>query len=373
MEFVNGTFLHIVYMNTLTRGAALSALFFLCIGILFSAHNAHAQQSAGVRIIPAMIEEGADPGDTFEERITVTNVSEETQTYYVGVRDISGVRNENQPIFAEEGMERTGFELSEWVTFEEESFTLGPNEETSFPIQIQVPDNASPGSHFGGIFVTVEPPRLRTIGAGIGYNVGSIISIRISGDIIESARIRSFATDRLVYSEPNVTFTTRVENAGNVLVRPRGLIEVTNMFGRDVGDVIVNDGAGGVFPGTTRSFAATWEGDGMGFGRYEAVVALAYGEEGRRSTIDATMSFWILPLNIILPILGVLILIIAGLYIAIRLHIRNSVQRVTTRGGRRVVMQRRRRDRASSKLVMVAIALLVTVLLFLIGILVLFT
>jgi hypothetical protein len=352
----------------------VSRSFFLFLALLayFLLHaTAHAQQSAGVEIIPATIEESADPGEVLERTIQITNISDETKTYFFGVRDISGVANENQPIFAEPGLEKTGFELSEWVELPSEPLTLAPAEKQTFLIRINVPNDASPGSHFGGIFASVEAPRLRTIGAGVGYEVGAIVSIRISGDIVESARIRSFSTEKLIYSEPNVSFVTRVENSGNVLVRPRGPLTIQNMFGKEVATVSVNDSLGGVFPGTERSFTSSWTDDGIGFGRYQAIVALAYGEPGRISSIDATVSFWILPLRIILPILGILTLIILILYVVVRLHIRNSLERLSTRGGRRVV-HRRRRDTGTSKLVLVTISLLATVVIFLMGLLILF-
>lgn len=349
-----------------------AAFFLFSLFIFFSfTLSAEAQQTSGVKLLPATIEQSADPGEVINKTISITNTSDQEKTFYFGVKDISGVQNENQPIFARDGLEKTGFELSTWVSLPEEPITLAPDQEGSFDVVITVPDDATPGSHFGGIFASVEAPKLRTIGAGVGYEVGAIISIRISGDVIENARIREFSTDKLIYSSQNVEFTTRVENSGNVLIRPVGPIAIRNMFGKDVGSVVVNASQGGVFPGTERTFTTTWEGDGIGFGRYQAVTALAFGEVGSINTIDASVSFWILPMNIILPILGILLLAILILYVVVRLHIRNTVERLSTKGGRRVV-HRRRKDSGTSKLVLVTIALLATVVIFLMGLLILF-
>lgn len=359
-------------VHLLSRGFLLFTLLAFFVFLVASLPNTgHAQQTAGVKLLPATIEESADPGTVIEEDIEITNTSDEEKTFYFGVRDISGVKNENQPIFAEAGLEKTGFELSSWVTLPNEPITLAPGEASSFPITILVPENASPGSHFGGIFASVEAPRLRTIGAGVGYEVGAIISIRVAGDTVESARIREFSTDKLIYSEQTVEFTARIENSGNVLMRPIGPVSIQNMFGREVGSVVMNPNRGGVFPRTERTFKATWEEEGVGFGRYQAIVAMAYGDAGRINSIDASVSFWILPLNIILPVLGILTLVILILYVIVRLHIRNTVQRLSTRGGKRVV-HRRRRDTGTSKLVLVTIALLATVVIFLMGLLILF-
>jgi hypothetical protein len=56
-----------------------------------------------------------------------------------------------------------------------------------------------------------------------------------------------------LYQAPNVAFTAIVANEGNVLLRPRGPIDVTNMFGQKVGEVIMNDQAAAIFPGTART------------------------------------------------------------------------------------------------------------------------
>lgn len=349
-----------------------SYLFFVFLFLFFSVpiQFVSAQSSTGVELKPSVIEEGVDPGGQISEVLSITNQSSVPQTYYLQAKDISGVDDAGTPIFADPGAEVTGFELSAWLVFPQEGFTLNPQESIQVPLQINVPQSATPGSHFGGIFVTVEPPRLREVGAGISFEVGAIISIRISGDAEEDARIREFSTDRMLYSKPDVTFVTRVENPGKVLIRPRGPLEINNMFGKRVGFLVVNDSQGGVFPGTTRRFETKWTGEGVAFGRYQAIAGLVYGQPGSQSTVSATLSFWILPLNIILPVLGVLSLIVLILYLGIKVYIRRTLDELSTTAGRRVV--RRRRDNGISRLMVVAITLLLTTTLFLVGLLIFF-
>jgi hypothetical protein len=219
------------------------------------------------------------------------------------------------------------------------------------------------------VFASVEPPRLRQTGAAVGYEVGSIISIRVNGDVIENARIRSFATDKLVYGSPNVIFTTRVENPGTVLIRPRGPLEIYNMFGKRVDLLTVNDSKGGVFPRTTRAYETVWKSEDLMIGRYQGVVALIYGEEGRETTVSAAVSFWILPANIIVPIVGILAFIVVAVYFGVRLHIKRTLDQYQGRTTRTVY---RRSDRGITRLTMVAFGMLAAVTLFLIGLLVLF-
>lgn len=348
------------------------SLFILSIGLLLPLHLSLAQAVSGVKIEPGIIEDSADPNDVLEESLTITNSGDTEQTFYLVKKDIRGVEGNGVPLFAEEGAELTGYELSSWITISEEPVILRPEESTTVPFTITVPENAGPGSHFGGVFVTIRPPRLRQSGASVGYEVGAIISIRISGDVIESARIREFSTDKLVYSTPNVSFLVRVENPGNVLIRPRGPLEINNMFGKRVALMVMNDTLAGVFPGTIRSFEMKWEGEGVAFGRYQAIVGLVYGEAGRQSTVSATVSFWILPAKIILPILGGLALVVLVLYLGVKLYIRRTLNELSTSRGVRRVARRQRRDAGISRLAVVAVTLLAVTAIFLIGLLVLF-
>lgn len=347
-------------------------LLFFVLGLFFVFLTpVYAQKTAGIELKPSTIEEGADPGQVLDRTISLTNLSDSEQTYYLVSKDISGVENEGTPIFADAGAEVTGFELSTWISYATESIKLAPKASVDVPIKITVPKNASPGSHFGGIFVTVQSPKLRESGAGIAYEVGSLISIRIAGDVLESARIREFSTEKLLNSSADVKFLARVENPGNVLIRPRGLLEINNMFGKRVGFLPVNDSRAGVFPGTTRPFQVTWHDEGLAFGRYQAILGLVYGETGRQSTVSATVSFWVLPIKILIPVFGILSLVILVVYLGVKLYIRRTLDQLSTSQGRRTTVKRRK-DTGISRLMVVAVTLLVTTILFLVALLLLF-
>lgn len=316
-------------MRTMTRFApyALGAgllFIFVCTPIFNAAAQSGTENSAGVRISPAIVEERIDPGSTFSGMLNVTNLESATRTFYVLVRNIKSLGPDGQPVFAKEG-EPTGFELSDWVTAGTDSITLAAGEEGHISFAINVPTNASPGGHFGGIFLSAEPPKQRTTGAGVGYQVGTIMNLRIGGNIVEDAQIREFSTDKLLYSAAEVSFTVEVENQGNVLVRPRGPIDITDMFGKKVATIRINDDGAAVLPNARREFRATWEGDGLFFGRYQSLVGLVYGEDGRK-TISSAASFWILPLRIILPVGGGILLLILLVYSLMKWYLRRRIE-----------------------------------------------
>lgn len=349
---------------SLRRFFFFSLFLFLLTAPLF---GAHAQSGAGIGLRPATIEGPANPGEVQVHKVGVTNLSNVTQTYYLFTRDIIGVEGAGVPIFADENAEKTGFELTQWLSLDTAEITLNPGEEKEVTITINVPPNATPGSHFGGMFVSLEPPRMRSTGAAVGYEVANIISIRVAGDAVENAQIRSFSTGNFIYGKPEVDFTARIENKGTVLVRPIGPLEIYNMFGKRVAMLTMNENKGGVFPGAERTFDITWTHDGPGFGRYQAVLSMVYGDQGRQATISSTASFWILPMNIILPALGVLVVLLLVAYISVKLYIRNAIRGV---GHRRIV--RRRRSGGMSALLLVVVVMLAVTALFLVVLLLLF-
>lgn len=315
---------------------------------------------AGIGLSPATIEGGAIPGETQVHQTGVTNLSSVRQTYYLFTRDISGVEEGGVPIFADENAEKTGYELTQWVTLNTQEITLDPGEKIDIEITIAVPENATPGSHFGGVFVSMQPPRLRSTGASVGYEVANIISIRVAGDAVESAQIRSFSTGNFIYGKPIVDFSANIENKGTVLVRPVGPLEIYNMFGKRVAILTFNESKAGVFPQTDRKFDITWENENPGFGRYQAILSVVYGDKGRQSTISSTASFWILPMNIILPALGVLGFILLVAFIAVKMYVNKTIRSIS--GTTRRVVRRRRLGGMSAVLLVMVVMLIVTAL-----------
>jgi len=347
----------------------LRLLLFIFLALnLFSLQNAHAQ--AGIGLSPAVIEEPMEPGESREFTIEVSNLSNSDQEYYLYKRDIEGVRPGGVPVFARENSEITGYELTQWIDMDIETVIIPVGGQENITFTLNVPDEASPGSHFGGIFISVDPPRLRENGAAVGYEVANIISIRVAGDAVESAKIRQFSTSKYFYGSTNIEFLVRIENDGNVLVRPTGPLEVNNMFGKRVALLVFNDTLAGVFPNTARDFNISWQDESPGFGRYEAILSPGYGSEGTKYTISSTVTFWILPMNIIGPAAIFLAIVLIAIYVGVKLYVRRKVAVMSAGTTRRLVRNRRRGE---FPLLMVFVAMLMVTALFLIILLLLFS
>ncbi len=327
------------------------------------------ENSAGVSVSPAIIEqdEQVNPGNSYEYSITVKNLNNNVQTFYLSTRNIVDMQG-GTPIFSESN-EKTGMEMSEWIKLPVDQITLQPGGSERVVFKMDVPGDATPGSHFGSIFVSVDPPEIEKSGAAVGYKVANIVIARVAGDVTDSANIRQFATKRFFHGSKNVDFAVRMENLGNVLVKPTGPVEITNMLGQKADMIIFNEEQASVFPKKIREYQFNWTGEGTGFGRYEALISVVYGENGAKKTLTSTVSFWILPMNIILPALGVLAFILLVTFVFVKLYIKRTLAHLSHGQGR--IVRKRRKQGLPATLLLTVVMLTVTAV-FMIALLVLF-
>lgn len=300
----------------------------------FPAGVSHAQSAPdamNIKVQPALFEQTVNPGDQFSTSIQVTNPGTVARQFTVGVEDISGMQGSGEPIFTTSSVPVYG--VSSWVVLGSTSITLPAGGSVVVPFTITVPKNAGPGGHYGAIFISAGATRPSSNGSGLGYEVGALIELRIAGDATEQAEIKEFATDKSIYQSPSVTFTASVSNEGNVLLQPRGPIDVTNMFGQKVGTVVLNDAGASIFPGTQRSFNVTWAGDGFAFGQFNAVATLNYGDTENK-TVSASTSFWVIPFVPILALLFSIIFFILIFVWAVKAYVRKRVNAMIGKSGR---------------------------------------
>lgn len=319
-------------------------LFFLLSFFFYAFAPAQAQPRVGIKISPVKVEELAEPGETVAGQLKVTNLDSQSKVLYAYLKDFKAGGESGRPVLLPPGSE-SGPYLATWIDIPRKGFEFGPGEEKVIPFTINVPENAGPGGHYGGIYFGTEPPRLRIDGAdkGAGMSIsqqaGSLVLLHIKGDVHEEARIREFTTDKNVYSTPfNVGFMSRIENRGNVHIKPFGAIDITNMFGSKVASITVNERGGNILPDSVRRFnKASWQGNN-GFGRYKAVLGLTYGipadqgGQGKKS-LYAEKVFWIIPWNIVIPVLLGLIFVTAVFILSVKLYKNRVVKQVMSRAG----------------------------------------
>jgi hypothetical protein len=355
---------------------------FLLFFVVFTADNYANAQSVGIRISPTKTEETVNPGDVLNRFIKVKNESDAPKTLYAYLRDFKAEGENGSAKLISPGAE-PGPYLSSWLDITSEGIEFNAGEEKTINFNINVPVSAGPGGYYGAVVFGTRPPKLqggneeKGAAMSIAQQTASLILIQVRGDVDESADIREFSTKKQFYSLPfNVEFLTRIEATGNVHIKPRGEIKITNMFGKDVASIVFNDKGSNILPKSIRRFEDAWSGK-RGFGKYKASVILSFGtsaEDGGqgKQTLYQEIYFWILPWKIIIPVLLSLIFLIILISLLLKFYKNKAVKNAMRQIG---VMQARygsKNNNPAFKLHLTIVITIFILLIFLISIIVYF-
>lgn len=250
----------------------------IIIFLLFSPKFINAQEGRSISVVPPKFELFSNPGDIVTERIKITNNSGVVSTYSILIEDFGSTGEEGQVVLEEEGAD-TKYSLASWIEPSEREIILQPNEEKTLVFNINVPRDAEPGGHYASLLLqsAVDQNKANEGGAAaqVSQRIGSLVLLRVSGNINESAQIETFEAPARSQAGP-VNFTLRVKNDGNVHIRPKGTIIITDLFGRKV-DELPLEGAN-VLPGATRKMDTSWEKVNL-LGSYTATLVATYGQQ----------------------------------------------------------------------------------------------
>lgn len=288
---------------------SVSLLFFL----FYIYQPAHAQVGKAVTIIPPKFELFSNPGDTIVEKIKVQNESDSPLTFSVVVEDFTTSGEEGQVVL--EGEDTSTYSLARWIEPETKDLILQPNEERSINFLINVPRDAEPGGHYASILFSTGADQDVPGSAVVAQRIGSLILLRVSGNVNEQANIESFSVPG--YSEKGpVNFSLRVKNEGNVHVRPEGTYVIQNLFGNKIAEIPLD--SRNVIPGSIRKMDTLWDQQRL-FGRYKVTLFSTYGEGSQKKALTAASTFTVASKTaivlisvIVVALLGIIITLISG-------------------------------------------------------------
>jgi len=265
-------------------------------------NKASAQPSLGdqgLTISPFLLERKMEKGQSTDEIIDITNTSGNSLPVNITINDFLPVGEDGQQVFLDPGKGDPHYSLSSWINVTSSPKpVLSPHEKTSIHFTITAPQDAEDGGHYGAILFSFQPGQLSGTAVAVQQKLGAIILVKL-GKANEAGQITEFSAEHSFYNYPPVNFVTRFKNLGNVHVAPRGGITITNMFGRKVATVNVNENANNVLANSERQFKSMWA-DSFGFGPYTASLKLVYGDSGQVETASTT--FWVIPWKLTLGV-----------------------------------------------------------------------
>ena len=261
--------------------------------ILFLAPVFSIAQSRRIAVSPLSFEFTIERGGSDGDHVQVLNPSyEDDVTVDMRVEDMFPEGEEGRVILRSPEEDLEAMALSSWISFEPEEFSLEPRENKHVRFTIDVPENANPGGHYGGIVAGTGQSEIEGTGVGITQRIASLLLLTVSGEMEEDLSVVDFETSQNYYEYGPVEFNTRFKNEGTVHLRPDAEIIIEDLLGREVDRVSIEPRS--VLPDAIRRIGTDWNQYNLWGLRYTARVTGIYGEEGQPLESEE-VHFWAFP------------------------------------------------------------------------------
>jgi hypothetical protein len=302
-------------MNCLKKTILKSFILGVALAASFNFALAQQQPAAeGITISPPLKDITVNPGEVNEQKIQITNPTNNLIELYPSVMNFQSSGEGGEPKFYPASDESSKFSLAHWIKFTQTKVVLTPQQVVEFAYTITVPQDAEPGGHYGVVFLATQPPTSDTqvSQVSIASMVGSLVLLRVPGDIVERGNLDEFSAPWF-YFKPPVPFATFFSNKGNIHFKPEGEITIRNWQGKEVDRININPTNGNILPDSRRNFEVKWAAPAAPFwkipvGRFSADLRAVYGQSDQ--TLGSKIYFWIIPWWVIIAALIALLIII---------------------------------------------------------------
>ena len=174
-----------------------------------------------------------NPGVRVRDRVVLENRSQRRQTYDIYAADATSVGG----AFALSGVDAAPTDVGRWLQVPARKVVLRPGESRTFAFAVEVPANATPGDHAGGI---VALPRA-TQGADSSsnvqlrarYGVGVRVYVTVNGPLDPGLTVSKLTLDlpgglgSAFLGADSATVSYQVANSGNVTLAPKSSGQAT--------------------------------------------------------------------------------------------------------------------------------------------------
>ena len=286
-------------------------------------------------VSPVFFDLTGDPGTTITTKVRIRNNTNSPIPIKLGVEKIVGDQNGN--ITLKDNNDQT---LS-WIKFTESSIVTKPLEWTDVPLTIDIPKDAAYGYYWEVSFSQDKNSPLAKTGVSLtGAAAVPILLNVIKPGAKAEAKIVDFSVKNFITEYLPTDFTVKVQNTGNIHVKPHGNIFISDGRNKDLAIIDVNSGLGNVIPNSSRIFTASWN-DGFlveqtvlqdgqpkldkngkpmqtlqinwnkltsfRIGKYTANLVLVFDNGKRDVPLQSTITFWVFPYKA-LAVIGIAVI-----------------------------------------------------------------
>jgi hypothetical protein len=335
-------------------------LFSFCAYLLVGAFVNAQTPTPGLNITvsPPVIELNAKPGDKINERFRVRNNQSTPVSLKIDVKKLSSDSTSGEPIPAEPTKDD---EFISWMNVDPAEVEVNPSEWQDVNFSLDIPQNAAYGYYYVLRIAPSDQTTVKGTGAAIKGQVLVVVLLNVVKDGAKAkADLVEFKPDVFVSEYLPVTFTAKVNNSGNIHVKPSGNIFIRSFHQKDVAILDINAGKQTVLPGGSRTFTSTWN-DGFivrepvvengtakvdksgkpitkitinwdklthfRIGPYTATLLMVYDDGKRDATIEGTTTFWLIPYTAIIVIVVTLVILILVIRFLLKWYIRRELRK----------------------------------------------
>jgi hypothetical protein len=277
-----------------------------------------------------------EPGEVFQDEIAVWSHGLDSMTLYSSItsfKQIEGFPGTSVPLYEDE-ITIDHLSAKDWVSGVPYKFSLKEGGENTELIQftITVPENTSSGLYRVRISFSSDSDVDKDLDIQTRNNLllGPAILIEVGDNLKKSLLFRdllvngdytSFYTDKPIYDELPVMFTTNLYNDGETYVVPVGYIVIYNWLNQEVDRIEFNPARHSLLNDEVGSYNTEWDEESqllglalnnkVGFGKMQAKITLKYSTQNAAfDTLTNETSFWIIPWKILIAILVTFLVIV---------------------------------------------------------------
>ena len=166
-----------------------------------------------ITAVPPRLEVEALPGATLQETLKVSNGSDQELAFSIETSDFIVTNNQGTPVAVSEAVSGR-WSLKSWLTTSPDKVLVAPGQTAVVDLLIAIPADALAGGHYAMVTYSpvVEGKLVPGTGAQISPQVGSLIYLKVIGDVTEAALLKEFSVEKTFAYYGPIKLFAEIEN-----------------------------------------------------------------------------------------------------------------------------------------------------------------
>ncbi|MEI6237900.1 MAG: hypothetical protein WCP03_04865 [Candidatus Saccharibacteria bacterium] len=319
----------------LLSSVALAFFITSIVAINLNAVNAQSTQGPGngFKISPVRYEMVLDKGASEIVKLTIENPTASPIEATVIINDFEANPNETgEPKILLDPSTSVINNSFKTITSTPRAISLAPKGRVELPVTITIKNDSSAGGYYGAVRVVPNNPSEKNV--SLAASVGTIFLVTVPGKLTEQLTLVQFSVakngsnGRFFLNSGDMSIVTRLNNTGNIHVKPFGKVQISDNSGKVLQEYEFNntDPRANILPNSTRKFTDNLKSQKW-LGKYTVTANLGYGSTG--SLITAKTYFWVIPTwFVVVALTSVLAIVVIAFVLYFVLHSRSRWRQI---------------------------------------------